>query len=138
MKRWQPSISGTTTSATVGHEAPIPVLTASGKKLGFLCHQLGRGREEFSELESCIPGSASTEATAEMQGLRLIDCQSLIASVRMGTRCAACSSPLEVKGKLDLGFLGSVGQSFIASHFLEGSLGLNKSCNITFVLFFNF
>ena len=45
------------------------------------------------------------------------------------------SSGTEVREKLDLGFLGGVGQSFFASHFLEGPLGSNKSCNITFVLF---
>ena len=59
-----------------------------------------------------------------MQGLRLIDYQCLLASVRKGAKCADCSSPLEVRKKLDLGFHGDVGQIFIASHFLEGPLGL--------------
>ena len=33
MKRWQPSVSGMATSSTAGHKVPMPVLTASGKKL---------------------------------------------------------------------------------------------------------
>ena len=46
VKRKQPSISGVATSATSGHVVPTHVLRASAKKLGFLCHQLGRGNEE--------------------------------------------------------------------------------------------
>ena len=57
------------------------------------------GGNEFSELEPSIRGNSSTDATAEMQGLRLIDCQSSLASVRKGARCADCSSPLDVRGK---------------------------------------
>ena len=40
------------TSTTAGHEVSMPVLTASSKKLSFICHQLWRGRrrQEFSEL----------------------------------------------------------------------------------------
>ena len=53
--------------------------------------ELGGGKSLFSELESSIPGSSSTEATAEMQGLRLIDCQCLLASVRKGAQYADCS-----------------------------------------------
>ena len=71
-----------------------------------------------------------------MQGLRLIDCQSLLASVRMGARCADCSSPLEVRGKLDLGFLGGVGQTSLLLTFwraLWGSINL-----VTLHLFFAF
>ena len=59
-------------------------------------------RQEFSELESSIPGSSLTEATTEIQGLRLIDCQSLLASGRKGARCADCSFLLEVRERLDL------------------------------------
>ena len=46
-----------------------------------------------------ITGSSSTVATAEMQGLRLIDCQSLLASVKKRTWCAGS------EGKIDSGFL---------------------------------
>ena len=58
----------------------------------------------------------------------MIDCQSLLTSVRKGARCADCSSPLEVRENVNLGFLG-VRHSFIASHFLECPLGPNKSYN---------
>ena len=43
-----------------------------------------------------------------MQGFRLIDCQSLLASVKKRARCADCSSPVEVREKLDLEFLSGV------------------------------
>ena len=43
-----------------------------------------------------------------MQGLRLMNCQSLLASVRKGARCADCSSPLEVRERMDLDFLSGV------------------------------
>ena len=89
-------------------------------------------RQEFSELESSIPGSSSTEATAEVQGLRLVDCQSLIASVRKGTRCTDCSSPLEVREVLDLRFCsGEVTKLHCFSLF--GGLGCNTISSACFV-----
>ena len=63
----------------------MPVLIASGMKLVLLFSSAGEGLgggNEVSELESSIPGSSSTGATVKMQGLRLIDCKSLLASVR--------------------------------------------------------
>ena len=69
VKRRQPSISETATSR---REVPTPVLTAS--VLALLLQSAGEGLgggNEFSELESSIPDSSSTEATAEIQGLRL-------------------------------------------------------------------
>ena len=41
-----------------------------------------------------------------MQGLKLINFQSLLAS--KGARCADCSSPLEVRERMDLDFLSGV------------------------------
>ena len=70
VKRRQPSISETATSSTSGREVPTPVLTAS--VLALLLQSAGEGLgggNEFSELESSIPDSSSTEATAEIQGL---------------------------------------------------------------------
>ena len=69
----------------------MPVLTASGKNVGF---QLGRGQEvtKFSELESSIPGR-------------------LPGYVSFSSRCTDCSSPLKVSERID----------FHCSSLLEGS-----------------
>ena len=117
VKKWWPSVSGTATSTTAGCEVPTPVLTASVKKLLLRLPSAGEGSgggNNFSELGSSIPGSSSTEATAEMQGLSLIDYQSLLASVRkLKFQCADCSSsPPEVREKLDLGFHSATAQLF--------------------------
>ena len=59
----------------------MPVLTASGKNVGF---QLGRGQEvtKFSEPESSIPG--------RLPGYVSFSCQ-----------CTDCSSPLKVSERID-------------------------------------
>ena len=62
---------------------------------------LRRGNE-FGELGCSIPGSASTEATGVMQGLKLIDCQSLLASVRIYS--LVCSLFLSIGGEGTTGF----------------------------------
>ena len=78
----------------------------------------------YSELESSILGRSST---IDFQGLRSIDCRRLLTSVRKVTWCVDCSSPLEMRERMDLGFLCGV----VTKHhysFLEGPMGSNNSC----------
>ena len=86
-------------------EVPTPLLTASGKKL-VLSLPSTSGISDVSldcdELNAGSPGSCQNEPSAEMQGLRLIDCQSLLASLKSLALCADCQFPLEVRE--DLGF----------------------------------
>ena len=90
------SVSGTATSTTVGLEVLMTVLTASGKKLVIHFPSAGEGWEvEFSGQESTIPGNSSTEATTEIQGLRLIDFAEFISN-----SMSSLFSPLEVMEKL--------------------------------------
>ena len=55
------------------------------------------------ELNAGSPGSCQNEPSAEMQGLRLKDCQSLLASVQPFALCADCQFPLEVREDLGSG-----------------------------------
>ena len=64
-----------------------------------------------------------------MQGLKLIACQSLLASVKKGAQCADYSSPLEVREYWTWGSILVCGAKLRSFHFLEGPLGPNKSCN---------
>ena len=45
VKMWQPSVSGMATLTTGGQEVPMPVLTASGKKLALPLPFAGEGSE---------------------------------------------------------------------------------------------
>ena len=66
-----------------------------------------------------------------MQGIRLIDCQGLLASVRKGKGAQVLTVLSTGKERnQDLGFCSSVVTKFIASHFLAGPLTPHKSCNI--------
>ena len=108
----QPTISEpATSSATAEGEVPIPILTASGKKLALSLPSVRGGTEggnEIGELGPSNDGSSSAEATPVMEGNRLLDCQTLLAAVRKLARCADCSAPLEVRENQDLGFRNGV------------------------------
>ena len=72
--------------------APVPLETATGKKLAL-------SRPSTSTGESSH-GACSSDSLCEMKGLRLIDLESLLASVSRRASCNVCNSPLTVKEDL--------------------------------------
>ena len=74
--------------------SPVSLATASGKKLAL-------SRPSTSTGESSH-GACSSDSLCEMKGLRLIDLESLLASVSRRAICNVCNSPLTVKENLVL------------------------------------
>ena len=74
--------------------APVPLETATGKKLAL-------SRPSTSTGESSH-GACSSDSLCELKGLRLIELESLLASLSRRASCNVCNSPLTVKEDLVL------------------------------------
>ena len=74
--------------------APVSLVTATGKKLALSRPSTSTGESSY--------GACSSDSLCEMKGLRLIDLESLLASVSRRASCNVCNSSLTVKEDLVL------------------------------------
>ena len=80
--------------------SPVAVLTATGKKLALSMPHSSSA--ECSVSSPAIDKASVSESLCEMQGLRLVDLQLLLASVTSRANCNVCGSGLTVRENLGI------------------------------------